>query len=122
MEINRRQEYAESLADKGNCAGRSRNLIAALWKKEQIDKIYLAGDFGYWLDQDKAVAIDMFSDRLSDRIETIGNSSLEGAIRVLCEKDSMGRLNRIIYISEDILLAEDKEFNAFYMNAMMFED
>ncbi len=88
--------------------------------KEQIDKIYLAGGFGYWLDCKKAVAIGMFPEELAGRIEAVGNSSLEGAVRMLREKDSIERLERILSVSEEISLAVDQDFHAFYMDAMMF--
>ena len=62
----------------------------------------------------------MFPEELAGRIEAVGNSSLEGAVRMLREKDSIERLERILSVSEEISLAVDQDFHAFYMDAMMF--
>lgn len=91
-------------------------------KEEQVEKVYLAGGFGYWLDQDKAVAIGMFPEKMADRIKMVGSSALEGAVRALRKKDSIERLEKIIHISTEISLAADKDFYTFYTDAMSFAD
>ena len=58
--------------------------IAVLLKEvkieaSQIDRIYLAGAFGNYLDREKAVALGMFPGISVDKIIPIGNAAAEGA-------------------------------------------
>lgn len=90
-------------------------------KKEQIARVYLAGGFGYKLDKEKAIAIGMLPEEFRDRIETVGNSSLSGAVAYLKNSDGEEALRQLIKMSSEINLSADKEFNEFYMDYMMFE-
>lgn len=88
---------------------------------EQVTKVYLAGGFGYRLDTNKAVYVGMLPEALLDRIEAVGNSSLAGVVKYLKNRND-DDLRRIISVSSEITLANDADFNEFYMNAMMFAD
>lgn len=88
---------------------------------EQIDKVYLAGGFGYKIDQQKAVAIGMIPKQLAGRIETVGNSSLGGAYLALTEEHGKEAMEHLVSKSEEIGLSADKDFNEFYMEYMYFE-
>ena len=89
-------------------------------EKEQVSKVYLAGGFGYKLDKEKAVAIGMLPEELKEKIEAVGNSSLAGAVKYLKDEKSEETLRHLVEISEEIGLSSDKDFNEFYMDAMMF--
>ncbi len=91
-------------------------------EKEEVAKIYLAGGFGYKLDLEKAFAIGMLPEAFRGRVEAVGNSSLHGAVRYLREAQAEGDIKNLISVSEEISLSADKDFNAFYMDAMMFEE
>lgn len=52
----------------------------------------------------------------------MGNSSLTGARQYLKDAEGEARMHRIVEISEEIGLSSDKDFNEFYMDAMMFGD
>lgn len=86
-----------------------------------IHKVYLAGGFGFKLDLDKAVSIGLFPQELRGKIQTVGNSSLGGAVQYLTDKNAEEKLEEIIARSEEINLSADKEFNEFYMEYMFFE-
>ncbi|MBQ8040347.1 MAG: DUF4445 domain-containing protein, partial [Lachnospiraceae bacterium] len=85
----------------------------------QVAKVYLAGGFGYQLDVKKAVLIGLLPETLSDRIEAVGNSSLAVAVKYLQNRDNSD-LKKIVSVSKEVTLANDADFNAFYMGAMMF--
>ena len=89
--------------------------------KTEISRVYVAGGFGYKLDTDKAIAIGMFPEEFEGHIEAVGNSSLGGAGKYLCEADVEERVSRLVKVSEEIALSTDKVFNDFYMDAMFFE-
>ena len=86
-----------------------------------IDRLYLAGGFGHYLDVAKAARIGMIPEELRSRTIASGNTALKGAINFLKDpeagKDGMKRLCERI---ETIELAEDWDFNRLYMDNMMF--
>lgn len=86
----------------------------------QISKVYLAGGFGYKLDQKKAVQIGMLPEEFLDRICAVGNSSLAGAVRFLQQDNGEEALRKIVQAAKEIGLSTDQDFNEFYMNAMLF--
>ena len=89
-------------------------------EKHQIANIYLAGGFGFKLDKNKAIAIGMLPAEFRDRIQTVGNSSLAGAVRYLNEPDGKTAMEHLIAVSSEVNLSSDKDFNEFYMDYMMF--
>lgn len=89
---------------------------------DEIDRLYLAGGFGFRIDKDKAIGIGMLPEELREKTVAAGNTSLGGAVRYLCDDRAGETTDRIVRISEEINLATDKKFNEFYMDYMMFGD
>ncbi len=87
-----------------------------------ISKVYLAGGFGYHIDLDKAIKTGLLDEALRDRIIAVGNSSLAGAVLSLSDENEKKQLEKICDISEEISLSDDRDFQEFYMDYMMFED
>ncbi len=87
---------------------------------DEIDHIYLAGGMGFQMDRDAAVAIGLFPEKVKDRIHTVGNSSLEGAVRALKDSSWQETMEGIVRISEETALAKDRDFQEFYMQYMLF--
>lgn len=108
---------------------------------ERLQRVYLAGGFGYYLDVDKAAGIGLIPAALQGRCRAVGNASLAGAIRYgryaasLPESVSGGaqtpgqengrraeraKLERIIAVSEPVNLAEHPAFADRYIDAMAF--
>ena len=90
--------------------------------KEEVSHVYLAGGFGFKLDHSKAIQIGMLPQDFADKIETVGNSSLGGAVKFLMEKESRDRVDAIGSGAQEINLSADKDFNQLYMDAMYFEE
>lgn len=88
---------------------------------EEVDRVFLAGGFGYRVDLKKAVGIGMLPEELEGQTIAVGNSSLAGAGDYLTQKDAGERLERIIASSCEVELSSDKDFNAFYTEYMFFE-
>ena len=91
---------------------------------DKIERVYLAGGFGFKLNKDKAIEIGLFAKELKNKIEPIGNSSLEGAIMYALsvnENEMKDTLQKIISTSKEISLGADKVFNELYVEHMMFE-
>jgi uncharacterized 2Fe-2S/4Fe-4S cluster protein (DUF4445 family) len=84
----------------------------------QLNKIYVAGGFGNYLNIDKAVGIGLLPDIPRERIEFIGNSSLMGARMALV---SSYAFEKAISISQEITNIELSRFAPFadeYMAAL----
>ncbi|HXZ29898.1 MAG TPA: ASKHA domain-containing protein, partial [Dehalococcoidia bacterium] len=84
----------------------------------ELNKIYVAGGFGNYLNIDKAVGIGLLPDIPRERIEFIGNSSLMGARMVLV---SSYAFEKAINISQEITNIELSHFAPFadeYMAAL----
>ena len=85
---------------------------------EAIERIYLAGGFGRFLNIRQAVAIGMLPDLPEDRYAYLGNSSVKGAVQVLLSKSARRSLKelsgRITYLE----LAADKSFYDEFVSAL----
>lgn len=106
--------------------------IEILWEEmgcPRIDRVYLAGGFGYELDVEAAFAIGLLPVQLRGRVEAVGNTSLAGAFlmgRALWE----GRIDRSAFeeklssesVIESINLAKRKNFAALYLQYMNLEE
>jgi len=85
---------------------------------DQLDRIYVAGGFGNYLNIDKAVGIGLLPDVPRERIEFIGNSSLMGARMALV---SSYAFEKSMTISQEITNIELSHFAPFadeYMAAL----
>lgn len=88
---------------------------------EKINKVYLAGGFGFKIDKYKAVEIGMLPKELTEKIEAVGNSSLGGVVKYISENASKDDINHIVDVTEEINLSNDIDFNEFYVDHMVFE-
>lgn len=77
---------------------------------DQLEKIYVAGGFGNYLNIEKAVGIGLLPDIPRERIEFIGNSSLMGARMALL---SYHVFEKAIGISQSITNIELSKFSLF---------
>ena len=92
-----------------------------LWESaEQVEQVFVAGGFGYRLDYEKAMEIGMFPKEFSGKIQAVGNSSLRGAVRLLCDPERMKEALDTAALAEEIDLSSDAVFQEAYMDAMFF--
>lgn len=90
---------------------------------EQLDKVYLAGGFGYHLDIDKAIRIGLLPKVATvnkTKIQAVGNTSLSGAVGILDDPLASSRMNHIISTSEEIHLSNNEEFNDLFIRYISF--
>jgi uncharacterized 2Fe-2S/4Fe-4S cluster protein (DUF4445 family) len=88
---------------------------------DQVETVYLAGGFGYKINVKKAVRIGLLPQELAGKLKAVGNSSLNGAIQYLTESGIEERLEKIISMSEEVNLSNDKDFMDLYIDHMYFE-
>ena len=61
----------------------------------ELPSFYVAGTFGVFIDPVSAVTIGMLPDLPAERFKPLGNSSLEGATRVLTHPGALAEIDRI---------------------------
>jgi uncharacterized 2Fe-2S/4Fe-4S cluster protein (DUF4445 family) len=62
---------------------------------QSIDRFFVAGTFGAFIQPESAITIGMLPDLPRDRFQVLGNSSLEGAARVLTSPAAMDEVDHI---------------------------
>ena len=87
---------------------------------EQLDRVYIAGGFGYHLNIDKAIHIGLLPNTLLNKTIAVGNTSLSGAILALGNNDILDRVEHLISFSEEIHLSNDEDFNDLFVRYMSF--
>lgn len=87
---------------------------------EEVKRVYVAGGFGYQMDFLKAFGIGLFPRAFEGKITAVGNSSLNGAIQYLTQKNAEDRVGQIIGHTEEMILSNDMEFNEKYLEYMFF--
>ncbi len=88
---------------------------------EDIDRVYLAGGFGYFLDVESACRIGLLPAKLKDKTVAVGNTALAGAVEygLSCRKNPYSDpAEGIRKQAEVINLAEVYEFEEIYIGAM----
>lgn len=99
--------------------------VESLWKAlgtPVIDRVYLAGGFGYYLDVEAAFRIGLLPESLRGKVQAVGNTSLAGACRLArdlcngtCNKKS---LEEALRTAESMNLAKQDDFEKLYIRHM----
>ncbi len=89
---------------------------------EQIDKIYLAGAFGNYINTDNAIAIGLLPDA-PEKVVRVGNGALEGARQMLLSREKRKDAELILKKIEHIKPNErEKDFAYLVAERMYFTD
>ena len=89
---------------------------------EEIQKVYLAGAFGNYLDPVSACAIGMIPPCLEDRIQGIGNAAGAGAKACALSADEFAYSASLAEKAQFLELASMQEFNDCYVECLLFEE
>lgn len=82
---------------------------------DEIAKVYIAGGFGYHINIIKAASIGLIPQELTTKATAVGNTSLAGAVKYLGDTNASDTIQRIKNASEDIILANDTDFQELYL-------
>jgi uncharacterized 2Fe-2S/4Fe-4S cluster protein (DUF4445 family) len=85
-----------------------------------VSKLYLAGGFGRHIDVAAARAIGLVPDLPVERIVTVGNAALEGAVRALLSVRRRQELVELVGRIEHIELERDPSFFDHFVNGCQF--
>ena len=89
---------------------------------EDIQKVYLAGAFGNYMDPASACAIGLIPPVLQARIEPIGNAAGEGAKLCALSAGEFAYSKNLAEKAEFLELASMPEFNDCYVDCLLFEE
>jgi uncharacterized 2Fe-2S/4Fe-4S cluster protein (DUF4445 family) len=84
----------------------------------ELDKIYVAGDFGYHIDYENAVTIGLLPDLPKEKYQFIGNGSLKGALMAMTSEEKRKDAEKIAAKATYVDLSGNKAFSAEYMDAL----
>lgn len=85
-----------------------------------LEKFYVAGTFGSFINPKSAISIGMLPDIPIDKFEVLGNSSLEGAAKLLINPDSFDEIEQIRKAITYIELNVNQEFMNIFSGAKFY--
>jgi len=88
---------------------------------DEVKHIFIGGGFGYKMDVEKAIGIGLLPKEWHGKIEAVGNCCLQGVRLGLSDEEVTNRTEMIVAKSTEVYLANDKDFNEFYMDHMYFD-
>lgn len=85
-----------------------------------IEQVYLAGGFGYFLEEEAAVRIGLLPKALQGKVQSVGNSALAGCYTYHFDRKAEEKITRIKELTRVINLADAKDFAEIFVNHMNF--
>jgi uncharacterized 2Fe-2S/4Fe-4S cluster protein (DUF4445 family) len=101
-------------------AGMSLLLNEAGYKLQDLKQILLAGGFGNYIHKQTAQRIGLLP--TEPNIIPVKNTSLSGAVKMLCKKDAVAQSQTIAAKTKHLDLSQNKNFAQTFANAMLFPD
>ena len=86
----------------------------------EIEKIYLCGNFGKYINIENAISLGMLPDTDSSKYILCGNTSLEGASMLLLDADNVKKAENIAKSIQPIELSDNKYFQENYLKNLNF--
>ncbi len=87
---------------------------------DDLAKFYVAGTFGSFINPKSAISIGMLPDISLDKFEVLGNSSLEGAAKLLLDPDCFEEIEKIRQSITYIELNVNQEFMNIFSGAKFY--
>ena len=87
----------------------------------RVNKLYLAGGFAHYVDAQAAIDIGFLAPVPSERIEKVGNASLQGAREVLLSTDKRLQLEELVGQIEHIELETTPDFFELFVDGCQFK-
>ncbi len=84
----------------------------------QLDRIYLAGGLGYYMNVESAVKIGLLPQGVP--VQSLGNAALGGCVRVLCDPALLAKIEREAKQCSTLELSTDTVWTQAFMEHMMF--
>ncbi|MSS73724.1 MAG: DUF4445 domain-containing protein [Candidatus Latescibacteria bacterium] len=88
---------------------------------EQVKKLYLAGGFANYIDIRHAIEVGFIPNFPEEKIEKVGNASLQGATATLLSKTKRETLERLVRRVEHVELETTPDFFEMFVEGCMFK-
>ncbi len=85
---------------------------------EDIGRVYLAGGFGYFLEEESAIRMGLLLKALEGKIQAVGNSALAGCYAYHFDRQAEAKVARMKEITQVINLAEWEGFSRKFVENM----
>lgn len=85
-----------------------------------IEQVYLAGGFGYFLEEEPAIRIGLLPRDLRGKVQSVGNSALAGCYAYHFDREAEEKITRIKDVTRVMNLANTKGFAEIFINHMNF--
>jgi uncharacterized 2Fe-2S/4Fe-4S cluster protein (DUF4445 family) len=108
------------LAKSAICAGLKTLLNNVGVEPDAVEKFYLAGGFGSFINTDSAAAIGLFPAKLKKKAVVLGNAAGMGACMALLSSDMLDKSVKIAERARTVELSTSRFFMDSYIDGMMF--
>jgi uncharacterized 2Fe-2S/4Fe-4S cluster protein (DUF4445 family) len=88
---------------------------------EKFEKLYLAGGFANYVDESNAINIGFIANMPLDKVEKVGNASLEGAVIMLLSTVKREEIEKLTSTVEHVELETAPDFFEFFVEGCMFK-
>ncbi|MBT7832851.1 MAG: DUF4445 domain-containing protein, partial [Chloroflexi bacterium] len=85
------------------------------------EKLYLAGGFANYVDESNAIDIGFIANMPLDKVEKVGNASLEGAVIMLLSTIKREEIEKLTSTVEHVELETAPDFFEFFVEGCMFK-
>ncbi len=89
-------------------------------KPDELQAVYIAGGFGSYLNPQAAAEIGLIPPSLAHKTQSVGNTSLGGAIQFLTDTATPQKIQQIINTSSEIILGNDTHFQDLFIDNINF--
>jgi uncharacterized 2Fe-2S/4Fe-4S cluster protein (DUF4445 family) len=89
---------------------------------EAINRVFLAGAFGYFINVENAMCIGLLPTIKLAKVEKVGNASIEGARQALISKTKRNEAEAIAKRIKHIKLEEEENFHEKYIGELYFRN
>lgn len=101
--------------------------IVTLIQKEglmtaDVDRLFIAGGFGNYLNGESALAIGLLPKALTNVTKAVGNAALAGASILLLNQDAVCEAKKIAEEAKTIDLHGNASFSENYVSGMIFDE
>lgn len=87
---------------------------------DDVEKFYIAGGFGSYLDKDSGAAIGLLPSEFIKKTEVLGNAAGKGACLLLKSDEAVRKTQEIAACATTLSLADSVYFSEKYVEHMMF--
>ena len=88
---------------------------------DKFEKLYLAGGFANYVDESNAIDIGFIANMPLEKVEKVGNASLEGAVIMLLSTSKRDEIEKLTATIEHVELETAPDFFDFFVEGCMFK-